>query len=609
MRKHLILFTASLLSLPAAGLATEPPPMNSVIEQRILPDLDALFRKIVAEKRDTTLDGVRVFTGEDRFLPGKVAIGVAHLILHTNADDPRREIYLAGFRQIADMTVDDPNDSWGIYYYVLALQKLNAAGLLDRAVAPATLQKLRANLDWRRFVRTDDFTLIDLPNNYYGVSFGIARQRAMLGWEDLSGSETLLRKAFDHYRRYSGQFGFADETAGEGRFDRYSVLLAGEIAQRMLESGMAPPDEVKTWLRKSVDLLLPRFNEQGTGFEYGRSIGVYGETAFLEVFVVAAKLGVLTAQERDMAYAFASRIARRYADFWYDPEIASVNLWSRGRRTDGYRGRKRILGENLSLSHQYIYTDEIWNELGYRDRTPSPDFTRWLDTLPKRTATWFQRGTYDRLVVTIRDRGHVIGLPLINGGPDQHRNSPYYPVPFATGMLAGIADGRVPLLVPRFTLADGSELLPVAFMRDAKVEQRGEKLIVSYRQHGLDRINEATPKEDPRIELRTTYTFEPGRITREDEYRAPQPVALANVRMEFAGYASGATAKGTTIRFPTGDVRSLEVTGVGDCRVEDSSNDPLYRAPDGQLNSRAVCETGSWTLDGARRIRWVLTYR
>jgi hypothetical protein len=30
--------------------------------------------------------------------------------------------------------------------------------------------------------------------------------------------------------------------------------------------------------------------------------------------------------------------------------------------------------------------------------------------------TWFARGRFDRMLLTLRDRGHVIGLPLINGG-------------------------------------------------------------------------------------------------------------------------------------------------------------------------------------------------
>ena len=56
---------------------------------------------------------------------------------------------------------------------------------------------------------------------------------------------------------------------------------------------------------------MPRFNLTGEGFEFGRSIGPYGETAFLEVLTAAARLKVLTPVEERMAYAFSSRIAGR----------------------------------------------------------------------------------------------------------------------------------------------------------------------------------------------------------------------------------------------------------------------------------------------------------
>jgi hypothetical protein len=239
-------------------------------------------------------------------------------------------------------------------------------------VSPETLAKLKAKLDWRKFVRTDDLTLINLPNNYYGVAFSVARLRYRLGWEDASASEALLERTLDHYRKYSGEYGFADETDGEGRFDRYSVLLIGEISHRLIEAGMPATPEVKAWLRKSVDLMLPRLNLRGEGFEYGRSIGTYGETAFLEVLTAAAKLDVLTPKEKTMAYAFSSRVTARYMDFWFDPKMGSVNMWEHGRRTDTYRGKHRILGENLSLGRQYIYTSAIWNELGFKDKAPDP---------------------------------------------------------------------------------------------------------------------------------------------------------------------------------------------------------------------------------------------
>ena len=333
----------------------------------------------MAEKRGMTLDGVKVFEADDKFLPGKIAIGLAYLIVDTPRDDPRLARYLAAYREIADMTVADPNDTWGVYYYCQALVMLQEAGLLDQAVSPATLAALKLKLDWRRFVRTDDLTLINLPNNYYGVAFSVARLRYRLGWEDASASEALLGKTLDHYRKYSGEYGFADETDGQGRFDRYSVLLIGEIAHRLIEAGMPATPEVRTWLRRSVDLMLPRLNLRGEGFEYGRSIGTYGETAFLEVLTAAAKLDVLTPEEKRMAYAFSARVAARYMDFWFDPAMGSVNLWEHGRRTDAYRGKHRILGENLSLGRQYIYTNAIWNELGFKDQAADPSYGAWLD--------------------------------------------------------------------------------------------------------------------------------------------------------------------------------------------------------------------------------------
>ena len=124
---------------------------------------------------------------------------------------------------------------------------------------------------------------------------------------------------------------------------------------------------MRDWLRESARLLLLRLNAEGDGFEYGRSIGTYGETAFLEVLSAAATLNLLTPRERDAAYSFSAVAAQRYMDFWVDPATGSVNMWDKGRKTDDYRGKNRILGENLSLARQYIYTDAEWNALGYRD--------------------------------------------------------------------------------------------------------------------------------------------------------------------------------------------------------------------------------------------------
>lgn len=623
------IFLAALLGLTTTSALAAPQgprgplypgavaPMNQTVETRLLPQTAVLLEKLLAEKRDMTLDGVKVFEADDKFLPGKIAIGLAYLIVDTPRDDPKFARYLAAYRQIADLTVDDTNDTWGIYYYCQALSMLREAGVLDQAVSPQTLAKLKAKLDWRRFVRTDDLTLINLPNNYYGVAFSVARLRYRLGWEDASASEALLGKTLDHYRKYSGDYGFADETDGDGRFDRYSVLLIGEIAHRLIEAGMPASPEVRQWLRRSVDLMLPRLNLRGEGFEYGRSIGTYGETAFLEVLTAAAKLDVLTPEEKTMAYAFSARVAARYMDFWFDPKMGSVNLWEHGRRTDAYRGKHRILGENLSLGRQYIYTSAIWNQLGFKDKTPDPGYAAWLDKLPKRTVTWFARGQNDRLVVTVRDAtggkgGRVIGLPIINGGEGQHMNTPYYPIPFSPGMLQGVADGVFPQLLPRITLADGSQLAPLAYAARVKVAEQGARTTVTYDQDRLDRLGQKAPVADDRFSVRTTYVLEPGRIRRTDVFTPKSGIsreegAVKAVDLAFASFSGKAVTKGGRTRFGTGEVTGFDVQGLT-CSTRALNDEKAYRSPTGAMTSLTSC-TGATGAVGPITVSWTIAYR
>ncbi|GAA0200735.1 hypothetical protein GCM10009081_14860 [Brevundimonas nasdae] len=578
------------------------PAMNATIVNRVSPQMDALLDQLMTEGRSMTLDGVRVFEANDKFLPGKIAIGLAHAVIEAPEGDPRRARFLDGFRRLSELTLEDANDSWGIYYYMSALHQLNEAGLLGQAVSPQTLAQLRQNLDWRRFVRQDDLTLINLPNNYYGVAYSIARLRYLMGWEDTSASEALLAKTLEHFRQYSGEFGFADETTGEGRFDRYSVLLIGEIAQRFIETGVAPPQEVKDWLRRSVDLLLPRFNLRGEGFEYGRSIGAYGETAFLEVLTAAASLDLLTDEEERMAYAFSSRIAARYVDFWQDSGTGSVNLWDHGRKTDDYRGKHRILGENISLSHQLFYTNTLWNQRGYRDRAPDAGYADWLKTLPRSTTTWFSKGAEDRLLITYRDGDRVIGLPLINGGPGQHMNNPYFPVPYSPGVLAGAADETYPQLLPRVTLSDGSVLQPLSWFTNVKVEVAGQTTRLTYSLPAMDRMGQAAPVRDDRVSARTVYELSPGRITRRDEITARRGVAIQKVDLELGTFSSGAQSADQGVVFALGDVAAFQGQGLS-CEPA-AVNGGVYRTPVGPLRTVVRCQadnpgrswTGGWSV-------------
>ena len=504
--------------------------------------------------------------------------------MHLPAGDPRLPDLLRQYADVADMTVKMENDTWGIYYYIGALYKLKQAGLLDRAVRPATLALLRQKLDWRPFVRLPAYELINLPTNYYGVAFSIARLRLLMGWEDAQASEILLDKMLKHYADYSGTYGFSDETDGEGRFDRYSILLAAEICERFIETGLPVTPELKALLRKSADVALNAASADGTGFTMGRSLGPYGETAMLEILSTAAYLDVLTPDEKVYAYAYSARIGERYMQFWYDPQTQSVDMWGKGRRTDTYRGKHRILGENFSLLHQLISTDAMWNAAGMKDAAPRADLAAWLQRArPAFSLTRFASGEYDRALAIWRDGAHVFSVSMINGGISQHANSPYYPLPFAYGVVSGIADSGAahPQLLPKFKLADGTELIATAYMRDIRAQPDGAGQRITYRQDALTRLGKNVPVKDGRITVATQYALQHGVITRTDTYRSATPVDVASLDLEFASFSSGATVDGNTVHFKDGAVRAFTVGGLAHCDAAPTAGSDQYRAPYG----------------------------
>jgi len=282
-------------------------------------------------------------------------------------------------------------------------------------------------------------------------------------------------------------------------------------------------------------------------------------------------------------------------------------MWDGGRRTDTYRAKHRILGENLSLARQYFYTNAIWNDLGFKDRQPSAGYPSWLETLLRSSHIYFARGEHDRALVTLRDRGHVIGLPLINGGRGQHMNNPYFPVPYSTGLLSGSADATYPQLVPRFTLADGTVLMPLAWFKDIEVRHEPGRTTVTYRLDEMDGMGEEAPHKDGRIRARTRYVFTPGRIERQDEYSFAPELAGA-VEMEFASFSrSPADAGASAVTFGQGEVRSFAASGFDGCRGEPVAAAP-YQAPSGPLHSRVVCRSAQRPLGSSLSLNWVITY-
>ena len=673
------------MPMPAAVNVYQPPlsdqPMNKLVQDKVLPRLEALIAQVVQQKAALTMDGVNPFASSDQFLPGKVAIGFADLLLSKcngstcPVTDAGFQTLLGQYRELAHWVLTTPlgamnrvffNQTWGMYYYMNAIVRLKAAGLLNpgdpskddqSAITAADLDALRGLLEWRvqlpgtttpttfGFVNahTDGSLANSLPTNYYGVAFGISRNRFLMGWEDESGAQLIFQKLTEQFNTYSGQ-GYSDETPGEGRFDRYSLLVMGEVSQRLIEIGMDVPAQLKTWLRNSVDGQLHLLNLSGNGFEYGRSLGPYADTSFLEVLSAAAYLDVLTPAEKKLAYAFCTRVVAKYLDFWFDGDMSpdtggTVNLWKKGRRTDGYRAENRILGENLSLIHQLLYTTAIWNRV-FKDEAPmaAADFQTALDGIDRYHLITFTQAPnaprtdvyapYDRKTLIVRDGHRVISLPLINGGRTLYAFNTYYPVPQSTFMLDATPDLAWPQLLPEISVTEADStvtlLKPLVYFKNitGTEDAANKRYTVTYHQDELAKLTEPLntmpPLPDARILVDTTYTFEPGKIVRSDVYSAKDaPVSIAGIKMQLGSYSTGGTVNDNRVVFAASSdktqdaLTSIEATGLGAPTVETvAADNAQYNTNNGPLHSVVTWTSGAVMLQPGTplTISWTLTY-
>lgn len=246
--------------------------------------------------------------------------------------------------------------------------------------------------------------------------------------------------------------------------------------------------------------------------------------------------------------------------FWYDEEMASINMWDKGRRTDRYRNKNRILGENMSLFMQMISCYKHWTKAGWSDRKPSADYEKLLDQLPKHTLVRFAEGRYDRALAIVRDRGHVWSLPLINGGKPYYQCDPYLPVPHENMVLNGVPDQAHGNLLPEVVLTDGRRLWPVSFIEKVEASEDGETFRIFCSQSSLCVVGGEGPEAMEGIRADTVYEFQPGKIRRTDCFALEENIEAVQVRLTALYYEDGKLEEGKFCP-ETGSLISMKADG------------------------------------------------
>ena len=609
--------------------------MRQIIEEKLHPIMKHLFDRIVEGGLELEIDGTPAYNEKAQFVGGKVINEACYVVLEFLKDEEN-------FRKLGDvirMVSDMPMETWGILNGISGLYRLKKAGLLKKVVDAETLEKLRISMDWRTFVDVENhYALIHKPTNYYGVAFGIARHRELLGWEEEGHSKVLLDRLMEHIDQYSGEFSFMDETPGEGRFDRYSILVPSELASQLLATGWEVPEKIKGMLQKSARIFVELADKQGLGFSYGRSIGAYGDTAALEVLSAAAEVGgLLTEDELEIAYGYNVKVMEHMVDFWYDKDMESINMWEHGRKTDNYRNKYRILGENLSLSMQMVNSYEHWVKAGYKEKSICGDYGEKLQKLPSHMYVPFAKGEYDRGLAIVRDGDHVWSLPFINGGQRMYDKDPYLPVPFQYQVLQGVPEYCHGQLIPQLWMEDGEVLMPVSYMSGIWTKEENEVFSSGCHFGALCRMGEGIyvngdqladnlvdnsvagnseenqrPKRVEGITDEVSYEFRHGEITRTDHFQVTGNLdgwKIKKIRLVLLSFSENPEVSGNQVTFGNGTLTGMTAEGVGDCRAYDALDDGSFGTPMGRLNTEVVWSREVAPQETEIETTWIIRYQ
>ena len=552
---------------------------DDIIQFKTYPHLKYLCNRIYDDGDRMYLDGEKCFSKEEKFLPGTVISSFCYILTSCKKETDEYNIWLTKTKEMIVRNMDLGMDTFGILEFLSGLYELKCENIYDEIIDSTIQNKLKNNLHWNKFVNRKSLKLRNgLPTNYYGVAFRVALLREELGFENKGYSDKFLNILLDHIKRYSGEFLYMDETSGEGRYDKYTVTISSELCEALILVGKKPPKILYDLMKRSTDILLQLADEKGYGFTYGRSIGSHATGAVLENLPIAINMGIV--DDSKFAYSYAIYTGKHMVDFWYNKDRKVFNIWDDGKKTDGYRGKHRVLEVNLDLSLKMIRANKFLQKSKWNTLEPytNEEYRKILENIPKFKVFQFEKKTYERALAIYRSSKAIFSLPIISGGKKHFNNTAYLPIPFAVDFMMGSPDETHGVLVPEITLKDGKRLMPICYSKNISYKEVDNTYEIEYIQDEMCVIEEQeTPYKG--IKSHVKYILREDYIERIDEFRIECPQNIQNIRMLIDTYSDNYEVQENIIIFNNGLINKISVEGLILKEVKDISNMKEYDTP------------------------------
>jgi len=518
--------------------------------------------------------------------------------------------------RMAQIELRHGGKSWAQLYAAMALQSFGTdlnQNALWLSLTPEERQSYRKLLDPGRFYDEKTHTLINLPENYFGVAARIAAIDYQLGVnigpnKDRTALDDLLNRAA---KQFTDGALFADDALPTGRYDRYSNEYARAIYDAAALAGRQDIMKIiAPSLQEQMKLWWDLLSEDGYGYSWGRSLGAI---SYMDTLEISAFLGC----HHEFRPAPLSQLASAYFAAWswlrndFNDQTHLLSVFAFGRGDYAYISRERewqqtttFLSKTIAANERFMQALEKEGVKTFPSRPSLSDVARFqfFHNAPgRKSGVWIVR----------QGSLHFV-LPFVTG--PKAATSDYEPVPDGFPGLAVPVEKLYPCLVPFLELEDGRTIAAVDGADGIEPAADGKSVSAVWKRWVVVGTK-AGVFVDPGLVSEVTWTLRGNTLQRTESLTASQSLDVR--RLWFAipsryDHLETSYLQGTRLDRLIAEGKSLEI------RVENSNlplnisayaagNDPLGGGDRGPLPMHLIFQAENFSLTPAKPTYWELS--
>jgi hypothetical protein len=514
--------------------------------------------------------------------------------------------------KMAQIELRHGGKTWAQLYAAMALESFGK-DLNHNALWQALSSEERATyvalLDPTRFYDAKTHTLIDLPENYFGVAARIAALDYELALnKDRSSLDDLLNQAA---KQFTDGALFADDALPTGRYDRYSneyaraLCDAAELAGRDdLVKAVAPSlkEQMKLWW----DLLSP----DGYGYSWGRSLGAI---SYMDTMEIAAFLG----KHPEFRPAPLSQLASAYFAAWswlrrdFNDQTHLLSIFSFGRGDYGYITKEREWQQTTTFLGKAIGAHASFMQALEKEGVKT--ITLQLSLADVARFEYFRNGFDRKFGVWVVRQGNLhFALPFVTG--PKAATSDYEPTPHGYPGVASPVEKIYPCLVPFLELEDGRTIAPVDGADEIRPAADGKSVTAVWKRWVVAGST-AGETVNPDLVSEVTWFLQGTSLHRLESLTTSKPLKVRRLWLAIPSrnsHIETVEVSGTRIDRLTSNGTILDVqVRHSDWPVQISAHatgdDPLGRGDRGAIPLHLVLESKNISLVPGVPERWEIT--